>query len=418
MKQMVLLTNQFPYGTAENFLETEVDFYSEFDRVYVYPLDYCIGKMRPVPKNVIVNKKKKEIGTNQQVYRWEIVKEIGYCVRRWGWKKTFGEAGLYRQAVDYYRRAYHEADRIDKSLKMYGVMWRDNIIIYSYWMHLPAIVAAMLSRKYPNARLVTRCHGYDLYEERHKNRYLPYRKLIFETFDMISPISSSGRHYLRERYGAIPSKMMVYRLGVKNDLKYFEENSWWGKNGVLKMVTSSNLVPVKRVERIIEALSLIYDIPIDWKHFGDGPEEKQLKRLCEQRLSSHENIKWRFMGRVTNHEMLDYYDKERPHFLINTSESEGIPVSMMEAMSYGIPVIGTDVGGVKEIIEDHKNGYLLKADVGSKAIAATIAEFYRQSEQEYQAMSRYARETYDKKYNAEVNYSRFVDGLLNMICEG
>lgn len=412
MRRMVLITNDFPYGMGENFLEMEVDYYTEFDQVYIYPLGRCAGKMRAVPSNVIV-KKSKKIKVISNIYSWEIVREIWYCVRRWGWNKTFGETHLYRRAVDYYNRAYHEAERIGKSLKAAGIKAKDHIVIYSYWMHLPAIVAVLLSRQYPNAKLVTRCHGYDLYEERDKDFYQPFRKLIFEKMDVIVPISKAGKKYLSARYEKIQSKIKICRLGVKNDMEDLTPNSWWGENGVLRIVSSSNLVPVKRVERIVEALSYINDIPIEWKHFGDGEREKHLKELCEDLLTNHSNIKWQFMGRVTNREMLDYYAWERPHFLINTSESEGIPVSMMEAMCYGIPVIGTNVGGVKEIIADHRNGYLLNADADSKTIAAVISKFYRQSEKEYTAMSHYAREMYDKRYNAKVNYRRFVSALLN-----
>lgn len=412
MRQMVLITADFPYGVGENFLETEIDYYTEFDQVHIYPLGCCAGKMRAVPSNVIVHKKRKETKIASNGYSWEIVREIWDCAKRRGWYKIYGEMHLYRQVTDYYNRAYLETERIGNSLKQEGVKAEDNIVIYSYWMHLQAIVAALLKRKYPNAKLVTRCHRYDLYEESDKNQYQPFRKLIFETFDLIAPISSDGQRYLRERYRSIRSKMRVYRLGVKNDLTNLTANSWWGQNDMLKIVSSSNLVPVKRVERIIEALSLIYDIPIEWKHFGDGSEEKKLKGLCEKNLSSHDNIKWQFMGRVINREMLDYYAQERPHVLINVSESEGLPVSMMEAMSYGIPVIGTDVGGVKEIIVDRENGYLLKADDDGRAIANAIRSFYHQSEQEYMAMSQSARKMYDKRYNADVNYRRFVSALL------
>ena len=414
MKQMVLITTDFPYGIGENFLETEVDYYTEFDQVYIYPIRHCVGKMRAVPSNVIVHKKKKKTTITSNLCSWEIIKEIWYCVRRMGWNKIFGEMQVYRRVVDYYSRAYYEADRIGKSLKAAGIKAKDHIVIYSYWMHLPAIVAVLLSRKYPNAKLVTRCHGYDLYEERDKDLYQPFRKLIFEKMDVIVPISNSGKKYLSERYEKIRSKIMVCRLGVINNTENTATNAWWGKSGTLRIVSSSNLVPVKRVERIIEALSYIYNIPIEWKHFGDGAAENDLRRLSEELLRDRSNIKWQFMGRVTNQEMLDYYDKKRPHFLINTSESEGIPVSMMEAMSYSIPVIGTDVGGVGEIIEDQRNGYLINADADGKTIADMIRKVYDQSEQGYMAMSHYAKKTYDKRYNAKANYSKFVSILLSM----
>lgn len=412
MKRMILITTDFPYGAGESFLETEVSYYTKFDRVHIFPIGHHAGKMRAVPSNVTVYKKKKEAKVHSNVYHWDIIRELWYCVQRRGWNETFLKTHLYRRAIDYYSRAYHEADRINKLLKEQGVQKSDHIVIYSYWMHMPAIVAVLLSHKYPHAKCVTRCHGGDLYEERDKDLYLPFRKLIFDGMDVIIPISNNGKQYLRERYGKIRAEIRMCRLGVNIDVDDLTPAIWWGENGILRLVSSSSLIPVKRIERIVGALSQIYDIPIVWKHFGDGECEKKLKELCEKLLSGHDNIRWQFMGRVTNREMLDYYAKEKPHVLINVSESEGLPVSMMEAMGCGIPVIGTNVGGVGEIIIDKRNGYLLNANADSGTIAAAISKFYRQSGEEYKAMSRYARKMYDKRYNANVNYGRFVDMLL------
>ena len=57
--------------------------------------------------------------------------------------------------------------------------------------------------------------------------------------------------------------------------------------------------------------------------------------------------------------------------LINVSESEGLPFSMMEAISFGIPVIGTNVGGVKEII-NNDTGILLEKDFEIKSLSSLI----------------------------------------------
>ena len=59
---------------------------------------------------------------------------------------------------------------------------------------------------------------------------------------------------------------------------------------------------------------------------------------------------------------------------INVSSTEGIPVSIMEAMSFGIPVIATAVGGTPEIV-NNENGYLLSKDPSAKELAEVIQNF-------------------------------------------
>lgn len=415
MKRLILLTMGFPFGEGETFLETEVRYYSRFDSVFIYPIGRCVGKGRSVPGNVVVNRKRSR-GQTQPKRRYSLAvwEEILCCMKKYGMKKTFGKAKLYRRAAECYGRMHDEADWIAESMAEAGIRRQDSIVIYSYWMLWPALTALFLKKKFPNARLVTRCHGGDLYEERDANQYLPFRKKIFDTFDLIVPISSDGKAYLQRRYGKIQAKIRVSRLGVESGADDLGAGGSCNERTALKLVSCSGMVPVKRIDRIIDALSLITECPIEWKHFGDGFLEKQLKERCMRRLSGHDNIHWQFMGRVSNQEMLHYYETERPHFLINTSESEGIPVSMMEAMSYGIPVIGTNVGGVGEIVINGRNGYLVDEDFADQTLAAVIQKCCRQSAAEYRYMSNQAWKMHHSRYDAKRNYSNFVSILLEI----
>ena len=63
----------------------------------------------------------------------------------------------------------------------------------------------------------------------------------------------------------------------------------------------------------------------------------------------------------TNEEVMEYYKNNLVDLFVNMSESEGLPVSMMEAMSFGVPVIAPDVGGIKEIV-DENSGWLLSCE--------------------------------------------------------
>src|SRR5690606_34587560 len=140
----------------------------------------------------------------------------------------------------------------------------------------------------------------------------------------------------------LPSqKMEVARLG----LPYAHPMSPVD-GSVLHLVSCSAVIELKRIHLIAEILSHI-TVPVKWTHFGDGPLMNEVK----QKVGSLKLSKFcEFKGYVPNGEFLSYLQSTAISLVINVSESEGIPVSLMEAISFGIPVAGPDVCGVPELV--------------------------------------------------------------------
>ena len=101
----------------------------------------------------------------------------------------------------------------------------------------------------------------------------------------------------------------------------------------------------------METLQHILDINIKWTHFGDGIMMNQIKEMSRE---LPENIKIDFRGNVKNSDLLEVYKNNQFDLFLNVSLSEGIPVSIMEALSFGIPCIATDVGGTKEMVAEKR----------------------------------------------------------------
>ena len=99
---------------------------------------------------------------------------------------------------------------------------------------------------------------------------------------------------------------------------------------------------------------------------------------------------------------------------INVSESEGIPVSIMEAMSSGIPVMATAVGGTPEILKHKVNGIELSENINVEEIAGNIFTFLQYSMEEKQQFRQNAFKTWAENYNAEKNYESFVDTIFTL----
>ena len=280
----------------------------------------------------------------------------------------------------------------------------DELIFYSYWMDHLALAAVKLAEKY-NGKAVTRCHGYDVYPR--DGGYVVMQRYLAKKLDRIFPIADDGKKTICSLFQfdkSIDSKITVFRLGTEDR----GINPQITSKTVFTIVSCSNVVPLKRVEMIFDAISQIHEFKIRWIHFGDGP---CLDRLRDKVSHSGCNHQVELMGRQSNQAVMSFYKKTPIHMLINLSTSEGIPVSMMEALSFGIPCLGTDVGGVHEIIKNDVNGYLIQEDCSVDDVANAIRRVKSLSIEEMQAMRERARIFWKQNYRASKNYTMFADCL-------
>ena len=186
------------------------------------------------------------------------------------------------------------------------------------------------------------------------------------------------------------------------------------KKKYLKIVTCSNMVEVKRIDRIINTLAEIDEYKIEWDHYGDGELFDELSLLAKNVLGDKNNITFNFFGRIDNKDILVKYIEEQYDLFINVSESEGLPVSIMEAMSCGIPAIATNVGGTSEIIEEGKNGFLLDEKFVVDELKKYISFYFYLDEEMKIEFRMNAYQAWNNNFNAEKNYKKFFDNLLNI----
>jgi glycosyltransferase involved in cell wall biosynthesis len=121
---------------------------------------------------------------------------------------------------------------------------------------------------------------------------------------------------------------------------------------LVKLVMVSRLVPWKRVDRVIEAIVSRDDTGL--VIIGDGPERRYLEELART-LQVTERVY--FAGQLCKEETLAIM-ATCDLFVLNSSY-EGFPHVVLEAMSLGLPVVATAVGGTPEVIRDHENGALI-----------------------------------------------------------
>lgn len=411
-RNLILLANSFPYGNWEAYLESEVKYYNDFDEVYI-----CALQIRNSHKNRLREMPSEKFKIFSVFYAPKLVYLVN-SVRAFADKnfyrelkklveqKKFSAAALVRLFV-YFSRARYEAAKIKKYIKKSGLCNDGSKgVIYSYRFEYQPYVGALIQKILPNYTMIARAHRYDLYENENAQNYIPLREYLLEKLNKVVLISEHGYKYLSDAFPEYKSKMEVSKLGtfghgLKNT-KLFKP---------FKLVTCSSVVSVKRLDLLVKTLAEIKDTDIVWTHYGDGVLMENIKKLS---ADLPKNIHCVFKGNVNNEAVLKDYSEEDYHLFLNVSETEGIPVSIMEAMSFGIPCVATDVGGNGEIVTDGKSGFLIPKDFSLKQLADIIKSFADMPEEEYQKYRLAAHTDWNNNYNAEKNYPEFVNELYTL----
>jgi len=276
-----------------------------------------------------------------------------------------------------------------------------NCLFYTYWFETAATGIGWLKARYPNLKLVSRAHGYDLYEERFSPAYIPFRKESLGALDRLFINSEFGYKYLSQKFPKYISKFEIARLGVSSNNKKNNPSS----DGICRIASCSNIVMVKRVDLLCKGLQYLASSQptqiFEWNHFGDGPLMSKLTVLAQ---TSPTNLTIRLWGQTPNERILVYYTENPIDLFINTSSSEGVPVSIMEAQSFGIPAIAPQVGGIPDIIS-FQNGYLLDPNPTPSEIAQAAWEMY--TSPDITLKRRASLQNWQNKFNATVNYQDF-----------
>jgi len=277
---------------------------------------------------------------------------------------------------------------------------KDNSIFYSFWMNDWTLALSILKHKKIIKTFIFRCGGFDIYDERHKGNYLPFRYFVYKNASAIWPNSKAGEKYIKNK-NIFPKKVRTAYWGTNDHgINPFEETTFF------TIVSCSNIIPLKRIHLIIEILKHIH-FDITWIHFGDGDQANDIKTLATTELPA--NVKYVFKGNVSNNEVIQFYKLNCVNLFITTSETEGLPVSIQEAISFGIPVVATNAGGIHEIVNDI-TGILIDKDFQVNEVVKLIEQFKNSSKNSKDYRDG-VRIFWENNFEAEKNYNYFYQEL-------
>lgn len=218
--------------------------------------------------------------------------------------------------------------------------------IHAGWGSTPATIAWVLSRLTGIPWSMT-LHRGDIVDDN-------LLKLKVEDAAFVRCISEGGRKLLDGLIGSSTGhKVRVLHLGAEYDPTYTSNTPM---STPFVIVSAANLYPVKGLAYLIEACSILKSRgagEFECRIYGEGPLRTELlSKIHDMGLDGVVSLR----GAIPHAALLGIYrDGQAGAFVlpsINTSDGqhEGIPVALMEAMSYGVPVISTDTGAIGELV--------------------------------------------------------------------
>jgi colanic acid/amylovoran biosynthesis glycosyltransferase len=262
--------------------------------------------------------------------------------------------------------------------------------IHAHWGSTTATMA-MVASELTNIPWSFTVHRWDIKEN--NGLTLKTEKATF-----VRCISQSGKEEILNIVGdSYKDKIKLIHMGVR--IANFSTTQFRNSSHSDFVISCpANLLPVKGHRFLIEACALLLKWGI--KKFkcliiGDGPLQKKIRQqILKYGLQEHVKL----LGRLPHNELMELYRRGKidtvvlPSIVTEDGAKEGIPVSLMEAMAYGIPVISTNTGGIPELITNGAG--ILVPPASSEMLARAIKQLikdeklrFRLSESGYQQVS-------------------------------
>jgi N-acetyl-alpha-D-glucosaminyl L-malate synthase BshA len=244
------------------------------------------------------------------------------------------------------------------SNKMAEVMRREKLDILHVHYAIPHAVCAILGKQMArsNSKIVTTLHGTDItvlgydpsltdairFGIEHSDAVTAVSNaLVQETYQLIQPEKEiiPIYNFIDERiFEKIPSSRLKEEYGIRSDEKV--------------IIHVSNFRSIKRVPDVVKVfVRILENMPAKLLLIGDGPEMTVVSNLVSDFGLDQDVL---FLGKQDNLEEL--YSISDLMLLLSQKESFGLV--LLEAMACGVPCIGTNVGGIPEVIQNGENGFL------------------------------------------------------------
>ncbi len=241
-------------------------------------------------------------------------------------------------------------------------------------------------------------HGHDIFFN--PNPRLPAFLIRHSCFALT--VSEFNRRFLVDRDPGVADKVRVHHCGI--DLVLFRPRAAQAAER-FRILTVARLQPRKGIADLIEACRLLQgELDFACVIVGDGPQRAELEATVARFGLT---ARFHFRGACSQRQVVD--ELRQASVFVLPSYSEGVPVSVMEAMAMGVPVVATRVNGVPELVREGTGILVDPGDV--RALAQALLRIATLPAREREAMGRKARAVVEKEFNIRVQ-SRLLAELF------
>ncbi len=350
-------------------------------------------------------RKKSIISAPLRLFSTDAIRQITAAISKGKFNKEYLD--ILKVYLCYGRAFYLKAKPyVEEGLK------NGDVHVLSCWFSVEALSAALLKKKFPTIRAFSLAHSFEIDPLKNKFVDLTFNCCKHKYLDKIYFISTK----MRDIYNENTQNMYVQEYKQQMDVSYlgciklFDDVNPYHDDGKIKFVSCSYVRPEKRIDLIMDVMSRWTLCPIKWTHLGNGSLLEEMQQRANETMKANKYVEIDLKGYVSNEDVQKMYITEPVDMFINLSSSEGVPVAIMEAIAYGIPVVATDVGGVSEIIED-EHGLLIGADDNAETIKCALELFVKKYQQDANGKRNAAYSFWESHFDAKSNYEKFFSQL-------
>lgn len=333
--RLVVVTASHPWGSLETFFDPELEQLAALVELVVVP----VWPRAPRPRTDTRAAQLESVVTgpfSARVLGSALAELVRHPRTSWRGLRTAWGQGSAQTRV-------RHLSVVPKGLWLARYVRRTHVShLHAYWASVPATVA-MVAAEATGTPWSFTAHRGDV----HQGSLLP-RKVL--STSAVRCISEATVPLLRAAVAPAPLAVAhpVVHLGVDVPER---APRWTRPTRPARVVCAAQLIPLKRHADLLRAVRRLLDDgrDLELELAGEGPMRDELQATARA-LGIADRV--HFLGQVPNPALLERYRSGATDIVVLASEVEGIPVSLMEAMAAEVPVVATDVGGVRELLGD------------------------------------------------------------------
>ena len=177
----------------------------------------------------------------------------------------------------------------------------------------------------------------------------------------------------------------------------------------INLIIVSRLVIQKNIDLVINALKILNNVNLKLNIIGEGNEISKLEKVIND-LNLHNQVK--LLGKIDNNEISKFLSNS--DIFIQASDYEGLPHSVLEAINYEVPILSTEAGGCKDLLNDGERGFIISSPPNKNLIAENI-KFIINNKDEAIKRAVVAKTYISKEYNFSTQAKVYMEVIQKTV---